>query len=109
MSVAYTVDEKAALARLRSDMANALAQLLNLQVISNSNALNVSRYATLALMKAEPNYNSVKLWILLGKNSAGDGVMSGQYYYDPSSAATANDSSVIQLNATATGRLIQIV
>ena len=107
MGATFTYWDRANLDRVVSELSQLEAQLLSLQVLANSNAMAVGRYATLALMKAEPNYSSVKLWILLGKNSAGDGLMGGEYYYDATRSDTPNDSSIIQLTSTSVGRLIK--
>lgn len=107
MAATFTLWDRQNLDRLVSEMAQLQSQLLSLQILANTASMAVGRYATLALMKAEPNFSSVKLWILLGKNAAGDGLMGGEYYYDATRSDTPNDSSIIQLTSTSVGRLIK--
>lgn len=107
MGATFTYWDRKTLDRLNSEMSQLQAQLFSLQILAQTNSMAVGRYATLALMKAETNYSSVKLWILLGKNAAGDGLMGGEYYYDATRSDTPNDSSIIQLTTTSIGRLIK--
>lgn len=89
-----------------------LSRLSSLEATLISTALvagkGTSTYTSLAAMKAEPYPLQVRLFVLLGLNSLGDGLLNGNYYYDSTSVATPNDSSIVQLTSTSLGRLIKI-
>ena len=105
MSAAFTTWDKETLNRLSSQVSELEARLLSVQVLSSA---QVKSYTSLAAMKAEQYPTLVRLFILLGLNSSGDGLLNGNYYYDPVSSVTPNDSSIIQLTSISSGRLIKI-
>lgn len=103
--VTFTKRHKETVERIQSD----LAILYALLAAQNTLLRSAQTYGSLAAMKAENSPLQVKFFVLLGQNTAGDGLKSGQYYYDEYSSATPNDHSVIQLTSTPNGRLIKLL
>ena len=101
----FTKQEKDAIKMMMSRMSSLEATLISTAIVAGK---GTSTYTSLAAMKAEPYPLQVRLFVLLGLNSLGDGLLNGNYYYDATSVATPNDSSVVQLTSTSLGRLLKI-
>lgn len=104
----FTVTYKRWLEILWRTQSEILTRIMSLEAGGSGgggSTTGVELYDTLAAMKAESNYANIALFYLAVHSGSTAFLV---YTYEPTSTATPNDVTVVQLDATSVGRLLQI-